>query len=48
MLVDHLRARAQSLDLRYRTEEEPAVTVALTTLVTSLAMNYVQSGGYLR
>jgi hypothetical protein len=48
VLVHHLRARAQSLELCYRTEEEPAVTVALTTLVTSLAMNYVQSGGYLR
>jgi hypothetical protein len=48
VLVVHLRARAQSLELCYRTEEEPAVTVALTTLVTSLAMNYVQSGAYLR
>ena len=48
VLVQHLRARAQSLELCYRTEEEPAVTVALTTLVTSLAMNYVQTGAYLR
>jgi hypothetical protein len=47
VLVDHLEARAESLDLRYRAEEEVAVTVALTTLVTSLAMNYVQSGAYL-
>lgn len=48
VLVVHLRARAQSLELHYRAEDEAAVTVALTTLITSLAMNYVQSGGYLR
>lgn len=48
VLVDHLHARAQSLELHYRADEEAAVTVALTTLVTSLAMNYVQSGAYLR
>jgi hypothetical protein len=48
VLVHHLTARAQSLDLTYREADEPAVIVALTTLVTSLAMNYVQAGGYLR
>jgi hypothetical protein len=48
VLVDHLQARAESLDLHYRAEDETSVTVALTTLVTSLAMNYVQSGAYLR
>ena len=48
MLIDHLEARAETLDLRYRAEEEASVTVALTTLVTSLAMNYVQTGAYLR
>jgi len=48
VLVGHLAARAQSLDLTYDEAEEAAMTVALTTLVTSLAMNYVQSGGYLR
>jgi hypothetical protein len=48
VLVAHLGARAGSLGLLYRAEEEEAVTVALTTLVTSLAMNYVQSGAYLR
>ena len=48
VLVDHLGDRAESLDLRYRAEDESAVTVALTTLVASLAMNYVQSGAYLR
>ncbi len=48
VLVDHLQSRAENLDLRYRAEDEGSVTVALTTLVTSLAMNYVQSGAYLR
>ncbi|MEZ4411554.1 MAG: hypothetical protein R2910_01045 [Gemmatimonadales bacterium] len=48
VLVDHLAARAQSLNLSYHESQEPAITVALTTLVTSLAMNYVHSGGYLR
>jgi hypothetical protein len=48
VLVDHLAARAQSLDLSYHESEEPPITVALTTLVTSLAMNYVHSGDYLR
>lgn len=48
VLVEHLATRSQSLGLSYAQAEEPAVTVALTTLVTSLAMNYVQSGGYLR
>ena len=48
VLIDHLGARAEQLDLRYRTADEASVTVALTTLVTSLAMNYVQTGTYLR
>ncbi|MFI5328206.1 MAG: hypothetical protein ACHQ7H_18380, partial [Candidatus Rokuibacteriota bacterium] len=48
VLIDHLQSRAESLDLRYRPEEEASVTVALATLVTSLAMNYVQTGAYLR
>jgi hypothetical protein len=48
VLIDHLESRAEHLDLRYRPDEEASVTVALTTLVTSLAMNYVQTGAYLR
>lgn len=48
VLVEHLAARARNLELTYLEAEEAAVTVALTTLVTSLAMNYVHSGGYLR
>ncbi len=48
ILVHHLATRATRLDLAYRESEETAVTVAVTTLVTSLAMNYVQSGTYFR
>ena len=48
VLVHHLAARADKLDLSYRADEEAGVTVAITTLVTSLAMNYVQSGSYFR
>jgi hypothetical protein len=48
VLVQHLAARGASLDLAYRAADEAAATVALTALVTSLAMNYVQSGSYLR
>ena len=48
VLVQHLAARGESLGLTYRESDEAAATVALTTLVTSLAMNYVQSGSYLR
>jgi len=48
VLVHHLAARGDSLGLAYRVGDEAAATVALTALVTSLAMNYVQSGSYLR
>jgi hypothetical protein len=48
ILVHHLAARGESLGLTYRESDEAAATVALTALVTSLAMNYVQSGSYLR
>ena len=48
VLVQHLAARGEILGLTYRESDEAAATVALTTLVTSLAMNYVQSGSYLR
>jgi hypothetical protein len=48
VLVQHLAARGESLGLTYRAADEAAATVALTALVTSLAMNYVQSGSYLR
>jgi len=48
VLVHHLAARARKLGLCYSDREEASATVAVTTLVTSLAMNYVQSGAYFR
>ncbi len=45
-LLRHLAERAGALDLVYAEEREAAVTVALTTLVTALAMNWVHSGSY--
>lgn len=47
ILVQHLARRAAALGLAYPEADEAAVTVALTTLVTALAMNYVHSGTYL-
>jgi len=47
-LVQHLATRAESLHLVYPRDQESAVTVGLITLVTSLAMNHVFSGGYLQ
>ncbi len=46
-LVQHLAERAQSLQLAYPLEREAAVVVALTALITSLAMNHVYRGHYL-
>jgi len=46
-LVQHLAARATVLQQVYPADREPAVAVALTTLVTSLAMNHVFCGRYL-
>ena len=45
-LLRHLSERAAALDLVYAEDREPAVTVALTTLVTALAMNWVHGGNY--
>jgi len=46
-LVRHLATRAKVLQQVYPADREPAVVVALTTLVTSLAMNHVFCGHYL-
>jgi hypothetical protein len=46
-LLRHLAERADQLNQVYRPEQEAAVIVAITTLVTSLAMNYVYLGSYL-
>jgi hypothetical protein len=45
-LVRHLAERAGALDLVYAEDRETAVMVALTTLVTALAMNWVHGGTY--
>ena len=46
-LVQHLAAQARALQQVYPADRESAVAVALTTLVTSLAMNHVFRGSYL-
>jgi hypothetical protein len=46
-LVRQLARRAEELALTYGVEHESAATVAVTTLVTALAMNHVLSGSYL-
>jgi hypothetical protein len=47
VLVRHLAERAGQLELGYPSSQEPAAMVALTTLVTALAMNHVHRGSYL-
>ena len=42
-----LAARAAALGLHYAASDEPRVIVALTALVTALAMNHVHHGSYL-
>jgi hypothetical protein len=45
-LLRHLAARADELNQVYPEGQELAATVALTTLVTALAMNHVHRGSY--
>jgi hypothetical protein len=45
-LLRHLGERAAALGLAYAAEREGSVAVALTTLVTALAMNWVHGGSY--
>ena len=47
VLVRHLAERADQLDLGYAPTQEAQAAVALTTLVTALAMNHVHRGTYL-
>jgi hypothetical protein len=47
VLLRYLAERADQLQQGYPQAREPAAIVALTTLVTGLAMNYVQRGSYL-
>ncbi len=46
LLLRHLAARAEQLSLTYPEDQESEATVALTTLVTALAMNHVRHGAY--
>ena len=46
-LIRHLAKRARELKQVYPTDQEPAVIVAVTTLVTTLAMNHVIRGSYI-
>ena len=46
-LLDTLAERADAMGLTYRADQEQALTIALTSLVTALAMNYLQSGKYI-
>jgi hypothetical protein len=47
ILLRHLAERAAAMKLRYAESDETAVTVALTTIVTALAMNWANKGSYL-
>jgi hypothetical protein len=47
VLVRHLAERAEKLNQVYPADREVPATVALTTLVTGLAMNHVHRGSYL-
>jgi hypothetical protein len=47
VLLRYLADRAAQLQQGYARSREPTAIVALTTLVTGLAMNYVQRGSYL-
>jgi hypothetical protein len=46
-LIQHLAQRARQLHQAYPVDREAAIAVALTTLITSLAMNHVLRGSYL-
>lgn len=45
-LLDELTSRADAIELTYDVDEEMRLAIALTSLVTTLAMNWVQSGKY--
>jgi hypothetical protein len=47
MLLRYLAERAGRLEQGYPPNREDSAIIALTTLVTGLAMNYVQRGSYL-
>jgi hypothetical protein len=45
-LLDAMAERADALSLTYRVDQGEGFTIALTSLVTALAMNWLQSGKY--
>jgi hypothetical protein len=45
-LLDALAERADALSMTYRVDQAEGLTIALTSLVTALAMNWLQSGKY--
>jgi hypothetical protein len=45
-LLDAMAERADALSLTYRVDQADGFTIALTSLVTALAMNWLQSGKY--
>lgn len=45
-LLEFLAERADAMELTYSVEQEPRLTIAVTSLVTALAMNWLQSGKY--
>ena len=45
-LLDELAERADQMGLTYRVDQEPGLTIAMTSLVTALAMTWLQSGKY--
>jgi hypothetical protein len=46
-LLEYLAERADELKLTYPVDEESELTIALTSLVTALAMTWLQSGKYI-
>jgi hypothetical protein len=46
-MIRHLAKLADDMKQVYPADRESEATVALTTLVTALAMNYVHRGTYL-
>lgn len=45
-LLDAMAERSDSLGLTYRVDQQQELTIAITSLVTALAMNWLQSGKY--
>jgi hypothetical protein len=45
-LLEFLAERADAMELTYSVDAEPRLTIAVTSLVTALAMNWLQSGKY--